>query len=87
MTGLSGALLTSATGASVQLMPTEPVSAASAPETARVRLGSSTTPSAYGPGTGEPTAANSRVTSPPSSSVAISTSDRSARSAAVSRPS
>ena len=48
------------------------------------RSGSSARPRAALPGYGLPTACASRVTSPPSSSIAISTSGRTARSCAVS---
>ena len=52
--------------------------------TARVRSEVVDTPSARLPGKEEPVAASSRVTSPPSSSMATSTSGRAARSRAVS---
>ena len=82
--GLSSELLTSTAGAMSSVIPT---SASSCPIEAyrrRVSWTSSTTPRAALPGYGLPWAYQSRVTSPPSSSMAMMTSWRAARREAVS---
>ena len=71
ITGLSGLLFTSATGPRSRSIPTAASSAPIARPVARVRTRSSATPSAAGPSTGLPVEAWSRVTSPPSSSTAM----------------
>ena len=81
---LAGSTSTSATGARSRSIPTAASSPPIAAPTRRVRAGSSTAPSAKFPGNELPLAASSRVTSPPSSSVATISSGRSARSEAVS---
>ena len=85
ITGLSGFVLTSATGAKSRLTPTCASSDPSRRRPTRVRSMSSTTPSARCPGYELPAAASSRVTSPPSSSVAIRNAGRSLVAAAPSR--
>ena len=83
MTGFRGFVLTSATGAKSRFTPT---SASSAPIEAAMRSvssRSSTTPSAAFPGYELPVAASNRVTSPPSSSIAMTRSSRSERRSSV----
>ncbi len=84
ITGFCGFVLTSATGAKSRLTPTLASSAPSDAATRSVSTTSSTTPSAPLPGYELPRSASSRVTSPPSSSIAMSTPSRSARSSDVS---
>ena len=84
--GLSAVPSTSAHGARSKLIPSAARSAPVERYTAWVRAMSSTAPRAALPGTGLPSAYATRVTSPPSSSIAItgSWSAAAARSAAVS---
>ena len=84
MTGFCGFVLTSATGAKSRLTPASASSAPSDAATLSLSSTSSTTPSAAFPGYELPVAASSRVTSPPSSSIATTRSSRSERSSAVS---
>ena len=74
MTGLSGLELTSADGAQLRLTPHAASRRPSSRATALVRSVSSTAPRARLPGKEEPLRTSSRVTSPPSSSMATSTS-------------
>ena len=70
ITGLSAAAFTSATGPRSRVTPRPASSAPIARAARRVATGSSTAPSTALPGDGLPVAACSRVTSPPSSSIA-----------------
>ena len=70
ITGLSGLVLTSATGARSSVIPTARSSSASARAICSVSATSSIAPSARWPGTRAAAIASSRVTSPPSSSIA-----------------
>ena len=76
ITGFCGFVLTSATGAKSRLTPAAASSAPSEAATRSLKPTSSTTPSAAFPGYELPVAASSRVTSPPSSSIATITSSR-----------
>jgi hypothetical protein len=78
--GLRGLELMSAHGARSRSMPIPARRAPSAAYASAVRVGSSTKPKAAGDGTSLPRAASSRVTSPPSSSIAMTTSLRACRS-------
>jgi hypothetical protein len=82
-TGLSGAASTSRQGARSRLMPSAARSAPIAACTRSVSVTSSTAPSAALPGYGLPVPYQTRVTSPPSSSVATSRSGATARSVAA----
>ena len=84
ITGLSGLLLTSATGPRSRSMPTAASSEPTTRPVSRVRTRSSAAPSAAGPSTGLPVRACSRVTSPPSSSTATRARGATARIEAVS---
>ena len=83
-TGFSGAASTSRHGARSRLMPSAARSAPIAACTRWVSATSSTAPSAALPGYGLPESYQTRVTSPPSSSVATSTSGAAPRSVLVS---
>ena len=83
ITGLSGFVFTSATGARFRFTPTAASSAAIAAATASVSSTSSTTPRPSALGNELPCSTSSRVTSPPSSSSATSNRGASSRSAAV----
>ncbi len=83
ITGFSGFVFTSATGARFRFTPTSARSAPIDAATRSVRPTSSTAPSAALPGYELPVATSSRVTSPPSSSIPTSSSP-SARSDDVS---
>ena len=85
ITGLSGLLFTSATGPRSRSMPTAASSAPMARPVSRVRSRSSAAPSAAGPSTGLPSSACRRVTSPPSSSTAMTARGLAARIAARER--
>ncbi len=84
ITGFCGFVFTSATGAKSRFTPAAASSAPSEAATRSVRSTSSTTPSAPLPGYELPVAASRRVTSPPSSSIAIRMSGRSERRSSVS---
>jgi hypothetical protein len=84
MIGSSGARVRSAHGARLTVTPRAASRSPSAAATAVVNSGSSAAPRASGPGTNDPVATSRRVTSPPSSSIPMTTPSRSKRSWAVS---
>lgn len=83
ITGLSTLELMSADGAQLRFTPQAASRRPSSWATASVSAVSSTAPSAWLPGKEDPVRTSSRVTSPPSSSMATRTSSRSARNWAV----